>query len=387
MLADNAERRVHVPWEPAGNPPGVDLPPAPGGSTATVRADMTDALAALGWNDRWLALYNTAVEGRSGASWRPGRIVRHDGVAVLVAGDGATASLPVLASVDPVPVVGDWVVVDDSTDAVVDVLDRTSLLRRQDPDGATVQALVANLDVLLVVFGLDRPVKTGRIQRSAALAWDAGATPVVVLTKADLVDDVDVEATAEGVRAANPGLDVLVTSAAGDVGLDEVRALTAGRTIVLLGESGAGKSTLTNALVGDDVVATGEVRKGDSKGRHTTTRRELHVLPSGGVLIDTPGIRSVGLWVDPDAVAATFDDVEDLGEGCRFRDCAHESEPGCAVRAAVEAGELAPERYEAWLTLRKEAQSAALRADAHAQHQADKRFGKVAREAQRHKRP
>lgn len=348
---------------------------------------MDDALAALGWNDRWLALHTTAAEGRGGAPIRPGRVIRHDGVAVLVAGEGDTASLPVLGSVEPVPVVGDWVVVDERTDAVVEVLDRTSLLRRLDPDGTTEQALVANLDVLLIVCGLDRPVKSGRIQRSAALAWDAGATPVVVLTKADLVDDAEVETTAEGVRAANPGLDVLVTSATGEVGLDEVRSLAAERTIVLLGESGAGKSTLTNALVGDDVVATGEVRKGDAKGRHTTTRRELHVLPSGGVLIDTPGIRSVGLWVDPEAVAATFDDIEELGEGCRFRDCAHDTEPGCAVLAAVEAGELAPERYEAWQALRKEAESAALRADAHAKHQADRRFGKIAREAQRHKRP
>ena len=349
---------------------------------------MTDALAALGWNDRWLALYTTAVEGRAAAHpSRPGRVVRHDGVAVLVAGDDAAESLPVLASVEPAPVVGDWVVVDDDTDAVIEVLDRTSLLRRQDPDGATVQALVANLDILLIVCGLDRPVKTGRIQRSAALAWDAGATPVVVLTKADLADGVEVDAIAEGVRAANPGLDVLVTSATDEQGLGEVRALAEGRTIVLLGESGAGKSTLTNALVGDDVVATGEVRKGDSKGRHTTTRRELHVLPTGGVLIDTPGIRSVGLWVDPDAVAATFDDIEELGEGCRFRDCAHAGEPGCAVAAAVEAGELAAARWEAWQELRKEAQSAALRADAHAQHQADRRFGKIAREAQRQKRP
>ena len=347
---------------------------------------MTDALAALGWNDRWLALYTSAVEGRAAAHpSRPGRVVRHDGVAVLVAGDDAAESLPVLASVEPAPVVGDWVVVDAETEAVIEVLDRTSLLRRLDPDGVTEQALVANLDALLIVCGLDRPVKTGRIQRTAALAWDAGATPVVVLTKADLADDVDV--VAEGVRVANPGIDVLVTSATDAQGLDEVRTLVDGRTIVLLGESGAGKSTLTNALVGTDVVATGEVRKGDAKGRHTTTRRELHVLPSGGVLIDTPGIRSVGLWVDPDAVAATFDDIEELSEGCRFRDCAHAGEPGCAVAAAVEAGELAAERWEAWQALHKEAQSAALRADAHAQHQADRRFGKIAREAQRQKRP
>jgi ribosome biogenesis GTPase len=349
---------------------------------------VTDTLAALGWNDRWLALYTTAVEGRTGGHRaRPGRVIRHDGVAVLVADGTGSESLPVLASVEPVPVVGDWVVVDDDTDAVVEVLERTSLLRRQDPDGATVQPLVANLDVLLAVCGLDRPVKTGRIQRSAALAWDAGATPVVVLAKADLLADDAVADIAEGVRAANPGIDVLVTSATDDQGLEAVRTLVEGRTIVLLGESGAGKSTLTNALVGDDVVATGAVRKGDSKGRHTTTRRELHVLPTGGVLIDTPGIRGVGLWVDPDAVAATFDDIEELGVGCRFNDCAHAGEPGCAVAAAVEAGELTRERYEAWGTLRREAESAALRSDEHARRQADRRFGRVMKDFKRNHRP
>lgn len=340
---------------------------------------MTAALLPFGWGDRWVALFASAAEGRPQA--RPGRVVRHDGVAVLVAGEAGTDSLPVLASVDPVPVVGDWVVVDGG--AVVDVLARSSLLRRQGPDGAE-QHLVANLDALLIVCGLDRPVKPGRIQRSAALAWDAGATPVVVLTKADLVEDA--AAVAEEVTAGNPGVDVVVTSSADGSGIDAVRTVAAGRTIVLLGESGAGKSTLANALVGEDVIATGAVRAGDAKGRHTTTRRELHVLPSGGVLIDTPGIRGVGLWVDPDAVAATFDDVESLAEGCRFTDCAHEGEPGCAVAAAVEAGDLAAERWEAWAALRREAAAAARRAEVHEQRAYERRFGKVVKEAMRRKR-
>lgn len=301
-------------------------------------------------------------------------------MAVLVALEEGTESLPVLASVEPTPVVGDWVVVDGG--AVVGVLPRTALLRRQGPDGSE-QHLVANLDVLLIVCGLDRPVKAGRIQRSAALAWDAGATPVVVLTKADLIDDP--AAAVDEVTAANPGVEVLLTSSTDGTGIDEIRRLIDGRTIVLLGESGAGKSTLTNALVGEDVVATGEVRSGDSKGRHTTTRRELHVLPTGGVLIDTPGIRGVGLWVDPDAVAATFDDVESLAEGCRFHDCAHNGEPGCAVAAAVEAGELAPERWEAWQVLRKEAESAARRSDEHERRSYERKFGRVVKEAVKRK--
>jgi ribosome biogenesis GTPase len=306
--------------------------------------------------------------------------VRHDGVAVLVASDDGIDSVPVLAAVEPKPVVGDWVVVDGG--AVVAVLPRTSLLRRQASDGSE-QHLVANLDVLLIVCGLDRPVKAGRIQRSAALAWDAGARPVVVLTKADVADDPTAIAT--DVEAANPGVDVLLTSSVDGTGIDAVRDLVRDRTIVLLGESGAGKSTLTNALVGDDVTATGAVRSGDNKGRHTTTRRELHVLPTGGVLIDTPGIRGVGLWVDPDAVAATFDDVESLAEHCRFGDCAHNGEPGCAVAAAVAAGELAPDRWEAWQALRREAESSARRADEHELRAYERKFGRVVKDAQKRK--
>ena len=351
-----------------------------GSIAPTVRGGVTAALLPFGWGDRWVALFASAAEDRPAA--RPGRVVRHDGVAVLVAGEDGTDSLPVLPSVEPVPVVGDWVVVDG--DAVVDVLERTSLLRRQGPDGSE-QHLVANLDVLLIVCGLDRPVKPGRIQRSSALAWDAGATPVVVLTKADLVDDA--ATIVEAVTAASPGVEVVLTSSPDGTGVDAVRALAAGRTIVLLGESGAGKSTLANALVGDDVLATGAVREGDSKGRHTTTRRELHVLPTGGVLIDTPGIRGVGLWVEPDAVAATFDDVESLAEGCRFSDCAHNGEPGCAVAAAVEAGELPRERWEAWAALQREAVSAERRADEHERRAHERQFGRVVKDAQKRKRP
>lgn len=340
---------------------------------------MTDALLPYGWGDRWAALFASATEELPSA--RPGRVARHDGVGLLVATGGEVPeAVPIPSTEGSSVVVGDWVVLGD--DGVVGVLDRTSLLRRQDSLGNE-QQLVANLDSLLVVCGLDRPVKSGRIQRSVALAWDAGAVPVVVLTKADLADDV--ATTVEEVRNGNPGVDVVVTSSRDGEGIDEVRALAAGRTIVLLGESGAGKSTLANALVGEEVTATGEVRAGDNKGRHTTTRRELHLLPSGGVLIDTPGIRGVGLWVDPDAVAATFDDVESLAEGCRFRDCAHLEEPGCAVAAAVEAGTLARERWDAWKDLGKEAAAAALRADAHEAKVQGRRFGKMAREAQRQK--
>jgi ribosome biogenesis GTPase len=337
-----------------------------------------DALLPYGWGDRWLALFTTATEARPEA--RPGRVARHDGVALLVATGNDLAPWPLQATIEPAPVVGDWVVLD--VGAVAGVLDRTTLLRRQDALGNE-QHLVANLDVLLVVCGLDRPVKAGRIQRSVALAWDAGASPVVVLTKSDLHDDP--QAVAEEIRNGNPGVAVVLTSAVDGTGLDEVTGLARDRTIVLLGESGAGKSTLTNALIGDDVMAIGAVREGDSKGRHTTTTRELHLLPGGGVLIDTPGIRGVGLWVDPDAVAATFDDVESFADGCRFRDCSHDGEPGCAIAAAVESGDLPRERWEAWLDLRKEAESSARRASEHELRAYERKFGRVVKEAVKRK--
>ena len=342
---------------------------------------MPAGLDEYGWHGRWPALFADAAAGVPGAV--PGRVARHDGVAVLVATETGLRSLPVLASVDPTPVVGDFVVVSPEG-AVVAVLPRAGLLRREDPGGGE-QAIAANIDALLVVCGLDRPVKVGRIQRSVALAWDAGAVPVVVLTKADLVDDAD--AAARQLAGSTPGVEVVLVSAVDGRGLAAVRELAAGRTILLLGESGAGKSTLANTLVGEDIAATADVRAGDAKGRHTTTARQLHPLPGGGVLVDTPGIRAVGLWVDPDAVDASFEDIEAIAAACRFGDCAHDTEPGCAVQAAIEAGEVAPARLEAWTALRREAAAAARRADPRAQHAYERRFGRITKEAADRKRP
>ncbi|HSL57951.1 MAG TPA: ribosome small subunit-dependent GTPase A, partial [Acidimicrobiales bacterium] len=280
------------------------------------------------------------------------------------------------------PVVpGDWVLVADAV--VVAVLPRTSLLRRRDPTTEAEQLLAANVDVVAVVCGLDRPVRHGRIARTAAMAWDAGATPLVVLTKTDLVDDAD--AIAERVEAENPGVDVLTLSAPEGQGLDDLAAHVRDRTVVLVGESGAGKSTLTNALAGTDVAAVGEVRAGDAKGRHTTTTRELHLLASGGVLVDSPGIRAVGLVSDADAVAATFADVEDLAEMCRFTDCGHTNEPGCAVTDAIRSGQLDPARLASWRALRREAEAAAVRADAVERRRRGKQFSKMVREVKEHK--
>jgi ribosome biogenesis GTPase / thiamine phosphate phosphatase len=335
------------------------------------------ALQRYGWDDRWAALYADVATPET----TPGRVVRHDSVAVLCAMPDGVDHVPVRA--EPSPLVGDWVVV--AGGVVAGILPRTSTLRRRDPHAEAEQQLAANVDVVAVVCGLDRPVKEGRIQRTASLAADAGAVPLVVLTKRDLVADDELDRIVADVSAAAPGLEVVAVSARAASGLDGLRTAAVGRTVVLLGESGAGKSTLVNALVGDDVAATGDVRSGDRKGRHTTTARQLHLLDGGGVLVDTPGIRAVGLWVDEDAVDVSYADLEELAEGCRFRDCGHGVEPGCAVTAAVAGGTLDAERVEAWHDLRREAASAALRADEHARRQSERRFGRMTKEAKARK--
>lgn len=239
---------------------------------------------------------------------------------------------------------------------------RTAVVRDSVEKSSRTQALAANVDVVIVAEHLDPDPDLGRIERLLTLAWRSGARPVVVLTKADLVPDPD-GMTAEAVAVA-PGADVHAVSATRGEGLDPLRALlTPGATIVVVGPSGAGKSTLINALAGEEVMATG-LRRADGRGRHTTTHRQLVPLPGGAFLVDTPGLRAVGIVADDEALGVTFADVEELAEGCRFRDCAHATEPGCAVRAALESGELPERRFESYRRLAKEAAFQARRADA-----------------------
>ncbi len=308
-------------------------------------------------------------------------MTRHDGTALHLATTEGVVILPMVRRLDPAPAVGDWVAVQG--DEPVAVLPRSSLFRRRAADRDEGQVLAANVDIVFLVCGLDRAVKPGRIDRGATLARDAGATPIVVLTKAALSPDA--EAVADEVATASPGIEVIITSAREGIGLDALRQRARGQTVTMLGESGAGKSSLVNALLGEDVAAIGEVRPGDSKGRHTTTSRDMHVLPTGGVLIDTPGIRGVGLWVEPEAVAETFSEIDDLADECRFTDCGHDSEPGCAVTAAVAAGSVTPARLAAWRALQQEATTSPHVALTYEQARANKELARNTKAAQRRK--
>jgi ribosome biogenesis GTPase len=290
---------------------------------------------------------------------RPARVVRVDRTAY----DVLTADGPARVGALPPPAeatVGDWLAL--AGDGTCDLLPRTSLLVRGAASGVSRnQLLAANVDVALVVAGLSGAVPVRRIERLLTLAWESGATPVVVLTKADLHPDPD--QAVEDLLPHAPGVPVVLTSAA----LGDVAALAPyarpGTTLVLLGASGAGKSTVVNALAGGEVMATGDVRHVDGKGRHTTTHRELVVLPSGAVVIDTPGLRGVALAGSEEGLSRAFSDVEELAAACRFAGCAHVGEPGCAVQASIDAGDLSAARMESWHKLQRELAFQARRTD------------------------
>jgi ribosome biogenesis GTPase len=283
------------------------------------------------------------------------------------------------------PAVGDWVAVETaaSGDARIRaVLPRaTQFARRAAGNPTEPQVIAANIDVVFLVSGLDNDFNPRRIERYLVTAWDSGASPVIVLNKADLVDDVDpyvreVEQVAQGVP-------VDVVSAKRPASMDRLRGhLGRGRTAALLGSSGVGKSSIANALIGEELLRTRDVRASDSRGRHTSTSRQMVLLPGGGILIDTPGMRELQLWDTGEPVAGAFADVDTIGEDCRFRDCRHATEPGCAVIAAVEAGTLAAERLESFRKLQAEQQHQAAQQDERARLEI-KRAGKIGAKALR----
>lgn len=238
--------------------------------------------------------------------------------------------------------IGDWVVISADGEQVAHVIERTSaFVRRASFEGDRFEAdtLAANIDVVFLVHALGSPPNQRRLERELVLAFDSGAEPVVVLTKVDIVDDP--EPARRELAEVALGVPVLVASGLHGIGLDPIRGYAAGnRTLAFLGASGVGKSTLVNALLDDEVMDTAEVREGDQRGRHTTVAAQLLRLPGEGWLIDTPGVRAVSLWLSGHGIERAFDDVFTLMDDCRFRDCKHDREPGCAVRIAIDDGRL-----------------------------------------------
>ncbi|GGM39136.1 putative ribosome biogenesis GTPase RsgA [Micromonospora sonchi] len=321
---------------------------------------MNITLTALGWDtDR------AAYLRRHRTDHRPGRVARVDrGVCTVLTEDGpvrATSGGALLAAAagdaTRLPCAGDWVLLGTWPDARVTVEAvlprRTALIRRTAGKDASGQLLAANLDAAAVVEPMHPAPDAGRIERLLSLVHESGARPLVVLTKTDLA--ADPAAVARQLAAVAPGVPVLPVSAERGSGLDPLRAEVApGRTLGLLGPSGAGKSSLVNALAGTTVMPTQSIRRVDGKGRHTTTWRSLVPLPGGGAVLDTPGVRAVGLLDGATGLDRAFVDIADLAAGCRYGDCGHESEPGCAVRAALESGELSARRWESWRRLHRE---------------------------------
>ena len=350
-------------------------------SSVPSAASSTRTLASYGWDDGFVDSFTPFA----GKGFLPGRIVRVDRGrvdAVVPAGpadaDGVRtvlADTALVATGDPmrVPCTGDWAVIDldngrsgDHLDGVVRALlpRRTAFARSASSKRSEGQILAANVDHAVIAVSLAEALDLGRIERFVSLAWESGAQPLVVLTKADLVaDPAGLEYLVADAGTAVPGVQVLAVSAATGEGVEVLSAVLAGGTSALLGRSGAGKSTLANALLGEEVQEVRAIRDRDGKGRHTTTTRDLLPLPWGGVLIDTPGLRGVGMWDAEGGLARTFSDVEALAEECRFHDCAHESEPGCAVQEAVASGTLPERRLHSYRKLLRENQRIVAKTD------------------------
>ena len=361
-------------------------------SSSDEASDPGTVLRALGVDDNTLAALLTVLAGAAPGTLA-GRVGRGDrGRFQLLSTRG---TVPVATSGVSAVCVGDWCTVHPAPDIGADtyVLDhvvprRSALVRQSSGSRVESQALAANIDAVLVVVPLDRTISRRQIERFLALAWESGAQPVVVLTKADILDDPTIAVALDEVRAVSGDLAVLVVSVVTGAGMTEVAALVkTGTTVALLGTSGSGKSSLVNALMGADVVQTGEVRQADSKGRHTTTWRELIVVPTGGALIDTPGLRELGMWVDEEGIDATFTDITDLAGQCRFTDCAHRTEPGCAVVAAIAAGTLAADRLDSYNKLLGEAAFAARKNDHRLAKEAQKLWKQRTMEGRRKARP
>lgn len=337
-------------------------------SSSTSSQASSHPLSGYGWDGSWDAAFAPYAE----QGLLPGRVVRVDrGQCDVVTADGLVrADTAFVTPHDPLRVIctGDWAAVDRDGDPrfVRTYLPRrTAFVRSTSSNRSEGQILAANVDHAIIAVSLAAELDLGRIERFLALAWESGAQPLVVLTKADLVPDVmGLSYLVQDVETTAPGVQVLPVSSATGEGVEVLAAVVSGGTSVLLGVSGAGKSTLANALLGEDVMDVQAIRDIDGKGRHTTTTRNLLALPGGGVLIDTPGLRGVGLWDAEAGVGQVFSEIEELAQECRFHDCAHAAEPGCAVLAAVEDGSLPERRLDSYRKLLRENKRIVAKTDA-----------------------
>ena len=351
-------------------------------------------LIQLGWNP----FFEKQFEQFKTDNMMPGRVAREDKFVYTVWTEQGEIIARVVekqrfqaGSKADFPAVGDWVALarHDSPDQrkIVSILPRSSCFLRKVAGRTTEeQVLAANIDTVFLVTGLDNNFSVRRIERYLTLAWNSGASPVVVLNKADVCPEI--EQRTEEVRSVAIGVPVHAISAVNKEGLEPFATyLAEGRTVALLGSSGVGKSTLINALLGNDLLDTGGVRLDDSRGRHTTTHREMVRLPDGGILIDTPGMRELQVWGDDGGLRRTFEDIEELAANCRFGDCSHENEPGCAVQQALDEGAIDVARFESYLKLQREFEHLERRKDQkmarHEQRERGKKFAKMVKQVKR----
>lgn len=318
-------------------------------------------LEKYGWDEEFERLFRK----QAGEGLQPGRVcVEHRGMYGLLTEDGQVPGEVSgrfryeAAGIDAFPAVGDWVVLEPGSGGgratIHAILPRRSRFSRKVAGALTQEQVVAaNFDHVFIMNSLNRDFNLRRLERYLTMVWESGACPVLVLTKKDLCVE-----TAERVRAVETiafGVRVLAVSAVTGEGMDEVREyLKPGSTVVFLGSSGVGKSTLTNQLAGREIMDVNGIREDDSRGRHTTTFRQLVVLPGGGIVIDTPGMRELQLWDADEGLQGAFEDIDSIAGGCRFKDCRHDSEPGCAVKESIRAGILPAERLDSYRKLQKE---------------------------------
>ncbi|HEV8603421.1 MAG TPA: ribosome small subunit-dependent GTPase A [Gaiellaceae bacterium] len=334
----------------------------------------------LGWD----AFFADAFGQYEGDNLIPARVsARHHGPCELLTERGRLGGIPSgrLAD-DELPAVGDWVAarpVDGERKAVIEAVlpRRTAFTRKEAWRRAVAQVVAANVDTVFIVTAFGHDLNPRRLERYLTAAWDSGASPVIVVNKSDLADDPGAELTE--VEPVTLGVPVLAVSAVTGDGLDGLEPyLGRGRTIALLGSSGVGKSTLVNRFAGRELLATAEMRA-DGRGRHTTSHRELVPLPSGALLLDTPGMRELQLWAEEEVLDTTFAEIAALASLCRFSDCSHEEEPDCAVRSALADGTLSGERYASYRKLQRELQALEIRKDARLQAEARKERRRWAR--------